>query len=535
MKKLSVWMAVAVLSSAFMCSCGGDDGEGVKPVPAPQIKMVGADIDAVHEIEEGMSVKVAVTAPAGIETFGIKITSPALSDMLLGAVGLASEMDLVNPATEAMAGALKDFGFPVGEDVAGKETLSFDISTLVPLIKLLPATASADHVFELTVGDAKNQTTVKSLKFHTTYNDVTYNEDADLWVNTATLKVTLGAEAKSPELEYKRSNDTEWQKATLTLNADKTYTAKIEPAWSVGADHASGTKQYSLDGKTGVFAGSTYDYRLLNDGEEVDGTAGTFTTTAGAVVPGGDMNAWDSQKVTDLMGDEHDMYFLTTPIGDEKFWGSGNNNMTPGLCKPETVADQNLAAKMQGNLAFGVIYAAGNLFTGVFEMASVSGTAKFGQKYTFETRPRALKVRYKATINNISVLCPDGGVMTPPAGAVIGEIDPARIFVSIVDWTDRHGVQSGMGVTNEQVNAYDPEVALNVTEGKTLAYASKTITASATDWVELELPLLYNDKTAKPGAENYSLVISCASSMYGDFLCGNPDNVLIVDDFEWIY
>ena len=71
-------------------------------------------------------------------------------------------------------------------------------------------------------------------------------------------------------------------------------------------------------------------------------------------------------------------------------------------------------------------------------------------------------------------------------------------------------------------------------EGAVIAYGSVTVTES-TDWVEVVIPLVYRDKESCPAAENYSLVISCASSKYGDYLCGNPDNELYVDDFEWVY
>ncbi len=38
------------------------------------------------------------------------------------------------------------------------------------------------------------------------------------------------------------------------------------------------------------------------------------------------------------------------------------------------------------------VLASGNLFTGSFNYASMTGTVKFGSKYTYTARPRALRV-----------------------------------------------------------------------------------------------------------------------------------------------
>ena len=53
---------------------------------------------------------------------------------------------------------------------------------------------------------------------------------------------------------------------------------------------------------------------------------------------------------------------------------------------------------------------------------------------------------------------------------------------------------------------------------------------------ELILPISWYDKTAaNPKASNFSLVISCATSMRGDYLTGCSTNLMYVDDFEWVY
>ena len=126
-------MAASVLTAATLMACSDNS----TPAPAgPSITLEGLDITQVHEITgDPMTVKVNVAAEAGIKAFSVKITSPLLTDELLGAIGLATQMELTSPADDDMAAALKDLGFPVGADVTGAAQLSFDISAFIPLIK----------------------------------------------------------------------------------------------------------------------------------------------------------------------------------------------------------------------------------------------------------------------------------------------------------------------------------------------------------------------------------------------------------------
>lgn len=71
------------------------------------------------------------------------------------------------------------------------------------MIAMLPD-AIGNHVFKVSVTDLAGQTTVQDLTFH--YGQVTL-ETADLWQNTATLKIVPSATAASATLEYKRSTD----------------------------------------------------------------------------------------------------------------------------------------------------------------------------------------------------------------------------------------------------------------------------------------------------------------------------------------
>ena len=514
--------AFAAFAALLQVACDNNDDPDVPS--APTIVMEGLNIDDVHEITgDPMTVKVDVTVDGGIDKFSVKIESPMLTNDLLAEMGLAADMELTAPASTAMSEALKALGFPVGAEVKGSMKQSFDISDFVPLIKSLYGGHEVDsnHNFVLTVTDAYGQSTVKTLKFHISAApaSITYNDDADLWLNTASFSVENQA-GGTVVVEYKRAAADEWQTAAVTAEGNGLYTARIAPVWADGDEEGLAT----LDSRCGVFANEKYDYRLLVDGEEV--AASTFETAAGDTVPNGDMSAWSSYAGynTSLSGAEVD---YPNASADDAFWSNGNNSITKTLCTPFELSEEDKCALLKGKSTFG-IFAAGNLFTGVFEMSGISGYARFGQKYEFSARPSALKLRYKANVGKISVLGLKKEILTTE------DTDPATVFVCITDWTDRHSVHSGLGVKEEDLNVFDPEVHASTDEGAVIAYGSVIVTES-TDWVEVTVPLIWRDKESRPAEGNYSLVISCASSKYGDYLCGNPDNELYVDDFEWVY
>ena len=73
--------------------------------------------------------------------------------------------------------------------------------------------------------------------------------------------------------------------------------------------------------------------------------------------------------------------------------------------------------------------------------------------------------------------------------------------------------------------------------GKIIGYAVfyPTGTTAGNSMVDKELELVYYDNSAKPAAGNYSLIIACATSRYGDYMNGCTTNLMYVDEFEWVY
>lgn len=478
-------MAMAMMAALFV-ACGDDGTDDETPPPAvPTIALDGGDIDQPQEITNPMSVKVSVTAPGAIAGFTVTIDSPALTAEMLAKVGLATELNLVNPGS--MAEALGALGFPSGEAVSGKTALTFDISALVPMIAQI-YNETSDHKFILKVTDAKGKSTTKTLTCHLTGKvALAYNNDADLWANTAT--VTAANVPDGGSVQYRVKGAADWTDAVLVEGSKY----RLAPVYET-SKNAAGLDVHTIKAGTGVFAATTYEVRIAKDGQAVDSKE--FATAVGDKIPNGDMSGWSKKQMTT---DGKTFWPITYPNAEgNSVWDSGNNMFleqynddgTPTIFTPLCRQDE-----------------------------TEPGTA----------RPRALKVRYKAQIGKIDKV----GSYDPDGASYQDKQDCARIFVAVVNWKAQHGVTSGM---TEPAGMWDPAVKTSLDEGAILGYGDLVITQTATGWVEATLPFnWYAKDAANPASAPFSLVISCATSMRGDYLTGCSTNTMQVDDFEWVY
>ena len=335
--------------------------------------------------------------------------------------------------------------------------------------------------------------------------------EADLWQNTGTVTALISADeyASGAALEYRIKGDTEWQPMQESGYDAGILTATIAPEWKTETN-PNGLTVYKLVPKKGLFAGHTYEFRLLVGGSE-QGAPLEYTAPAGNTIPNGDM-------------EDASMSCWTQNNKTAEFWGSGNNTFTKGLCTQASFAG-GTRAKLQATSAMGVL-ASGNLFTGLFQKDLITrGVVSFGQTYAWKARPRALKVQYFAEhIGPVDIDKKFGA----PIG--MGDQDRARIMVAIVDWNARREVGSG---TEPPTGTWDPQEAASTEQGKIIAYGSLFIDESSTGdrMIDTELELHFYDREAKPSGL-YQLVISCSTSAYGDFMTGCKSNVLYIDNLE---
>ncbi|UWN62478.1 DUF4493 domain-containing protein [Alistipes onderdonkii] len=216
------------------------------------------------------------------------------------------------------------------------------------------------------------------------------------------------------------------------------------------------------------------------------------------------------------------------------FWGSGYNAFAKELCTRDEAMPGRVGtycAKLSATYnTLAKVPAPGNLFTGDFAiqvLGGMGGNVSFGKKFAYNARPRAVRFKYHATIGEVNYNLHGGKIP-------VGEMDKARIFVCIVDWTAQQKVFAG---TKAPTGTWDPETQTEAANGPIIGYASKFIeeTTQSDEMVEVILPINYYQDTAAAPDGKYNIVVSCSTSAYGDYMDACTTNVMYVDDFEWVY
>lgn len=489
----------------------------------------GKTIDQVHDIttekgndmELNYSAAVDIVVPGGIAGLKVDIESPALNAIGITTLNIFNETEI--PGLDI---SYEMLGLSCGAQVQYQKACVFNITNLVPMILVLEqmgidaSLIYCQHTFNVTVTDLAGQSTTQPLIFDA--SKVTL-ASADLWANTATLALkSIPSNATSVSVQYKKSTETTWQDATVSN--DKTM-ATIAPEWSEASP-------YQINPDKGVFAATTYDYKLDIDGTEF---TGQFTTAPGMTIDNGNMDTWYFE----------DAWYPHSDATTGNLWATGNpgtklikDNSTKNPVNLTTPVEHESkqAAYLKSQLIEGKVlgfvsvtkFGAGNLFVGDFGEIVYSpqgAKVKFGKEYEFTARPTGLKLKYKNTVGNINYIGSKTGVSE-------SDIDKARIFVCLCNWSGQHTVD-----TTKESTYFDPtDPDKQASEGEVIGYGDLQIGETHADWTEVTIPIVYNDKINKPGYNKKSyLVISCAASIYGDYLCGSTSNDLTVDDFEWVY
>lgn len=490
---------------------------------APSFDWPGEDPDEVHEItvdeNNALTYSAAITiyAPAGFAALSVDITSEFLNDVV-GITGMDIFNDEAIHSTKLGELPFSELELAHKTQMQYKKSTLFDITALVPMI-LEGGTAGSLHTFEVHVTDLAGQETVQSLVFKVPEStpepdpaEVVYNNDADLWTNTATLTITNASLATSV-LEYQAVGDEGWQTAALTANENGTLTATIKATWNE-SQNPSNQKIYTVKPGTGVFAQKSYKYQLLINGTKA--AEGTFTPANNS---GDNIDSFSSG-----------MSCFTSDNTASTFWGSGNNSMAAKLC-----TFSSPYAYMQANEIIGIL-APGNLFTGTFTFvkqgifgATSYGTVGFGQKYTYTARPTALTLNHKITFGDKIV------TKYPHENEITSGHDQASVMVCIINWDARHGVTSGNN--GAPTGSWDPESLAGLSEAEKaglIAYGVAYPDQDVADDTLLTIPLNYYNKDAGIPKGDYTIIISCSTSRYGDYLNGSK-NSFYVKDFKWVY
>lgn len=127
---------------------GDDDDEEEEVDTAPSIIWAENQFFDKISIKKGDQISMTVKAPLGLKTFKVEV-----SDNFKGAVSMIANKDYIDLVNDV--DIWKPFGLPVGDEVAGKQELVFE---LTPFIDTLCDAASGETVsFTLVATDAEDQ------------------------------------------------------------------------------------------------------------------------------------------------------------------------------------------------------------------------------------------------------------------------------------------------------------------------------------------------------------------------------------------
>ena len=341
--------------------------------------------------------------------------------------------------------------------------------------------------------------------------------------------------------------------ATLHADVDATEYANSTIQFAYSSDGSAWTKVDGVNDSEGTWKAdingltpsTTYTYKLLIDDVQV-GEEKTFTTEAAPKLPNGSF-----EYVSKVSGESYyKFYDPSCGVADASymFWGSGNGEGSEGVNGSASMGivittvdtgdkkDGNQSVLCKNNSIVGML-TAGNLFTGQFAglVGTSGGKVNFGRPWT--SRPTALRIWCKYQTGKINIL------KNESLGVTKNDYDRAQIKVAIGTWDyKKYGgtKNSPVHINTTDASTFvdfftDPNTIANgdliiYNDGYMLNHGAK-VTKTTSEWVEYIIPLDYRQLSAYPT----HIVISCATSQFGDYFTGYDGGKLWIDGAELIY
>lgn len=290
--------------------------------------------------------------------------------------------------------------------------------------------------------------------------------DYDLWFGNVTFKAAVLSESSDIKIAYSLDGST-WSEVAVS-NQSGNYVA-------AGSSFR---------------AEKNYTYKLMIDGVQ-RGKALSCQTAAGNQLPNGGFEEWSNDK---------------TAAG---LWSSGNNSFTTLMKQSTDAHSGTYAANLAAMAAVGK-FAAGNLFTGSFELnvATLSGKVTFGKDFTYNARPVSASFWMKN--NQGAITHGDKTSGTDPYSAMVLVTDGTTYTVDTTDestFLTKDNLKDKPGI---------------------IAYGFLSDTDSNADWTMKTVELTYVDGWESKTPKKIS--VSFATSAYGDYFCGSTDSWMYVDD-----
>lgn len=349
----------------------------------------------------------------------------------------------------------------------------------------------------------------------------------EIWAAHATLHADVDADsANGATIQFAySSNDTDWVTTDAVKDSEATWKADIK----------------------GLTPSTKYTYKLLINGEQIGETM-TFTTEDAPNFPNASF-----EYVSLVTGESYYKFYdpkCGVAEGMTMFWGSGNGEGADGVNGSAsmgiTITTVDTQSKIDGKQSvcaqtsqMAGILAAGNLFAGQFKrlIGTEGGEVNFGRPW--KSRPSAMKLYCKYITGKMDI------IKGSPSGMSLSknDYDRAQLKVAIGTWDYKKygGTKDSpvlVNTTDEStfVDFYtDPSTIAN---GDLIIYHDgyvinngQKVSATTSDWIEYTIPIDYHSLTDYPT----HVVVSFASSQFGDYFTGYSGSKLWIDKVELVY
>ncbi|WP_456087698.1 DUF4493 domain-containing protein [Parabacteroides sp.] len=465
--------------------------EDLENIKAPELKLEGFGENNSLEAKEGEFADniLKAVASCGIEKLMVTIQSDSLNNR----VGIQS-FDLAS-LDAATSEKLESIHFPVQSVKSETDTLTFDLTAMSNALKSFDESIQT-HNFTFTITDAKTQEQSISFSYSVKPNVAVITKEIatmNIW-STFTF---FSGESDSDEgfgFEYKKVSDSEWTPVTVAFkNKDgKTFSAFVQ----------------GLEPKT------RYVYRAISndqDGGKIIGNDVEFTTDyenedneGKPFVPNLGFDDWCTKSK------------LQYPYkdGTVPFWATGNTDMIFKFnFTTEVSGEVGSAARLESQIVMSTKLAAGNLFTGTFELDGMDGILTLGQ--SCKLRPTTLSGRYNYTPVNITTK-----YATPdlPSYVQNGVPDTCSIYIALT--------------TSKVTVETKSRVLFDKNDKSVIAYGElSSDKASGTNgYQDFTIPLVY--RKGKEAEIPVYIIIVCSASKFGDYFVGGDGSILLLDEFK---
>ena len=405
-------------------------------------------------------------------------------------------------------------------------------------MNLIYTIKDGDLVFTLYV-DRTTEVVDDTIIFEPVSTGLSASSIYEIWAKSATVHADVDTEtAEGATIEFAYSCDDSWQSVSAVMDSEGTYKAEL----------------------TGLTPNTTYTYKLMINNEQV-GDVMTFTPEIAPNLPNASF-----EYASLVSGTSYYKFYdpnCGVDDGNYMFWGSGNGEGSEGVNGSASMnvvityidtnnkvdGNQSVLAKTGSMAGF---LAAGNLFTGQFNglVGTEGGKVNFGRSW--KSRPKALKLWCKYDTDKMDI------INNKNLGVSSSDYDRAQIKIAIGTWN--YKTYGGTKESPVHINTTDESTFVDfytddntiangdliiyndgysINMGEKILYTAEQIEKQATNndenvvtaWIEYTIPLIYHTTSAYPT----HIIVSCASSMYGDYFTGNDGSQLWLDKFELVY